>query len=240
MENFDAEGMMEQHMGVMADTMGQMEQDAAQDYQRSFEPEAPSEPQQQPYDEQYDEYLDQAEANLAQQQMQQQVQLPFKDLAQMASAIADSLVTDDGANYVGPSMYNAFSKYTAASEMYDGPEKEAAVKAANREITKRLTEMGILLFADLMPRTVPAMAVDAMEMNTESGSRLDDQYERAREKVALEYPELRNMRPQELSALADEFEAVTGYDLAEIQFRNPKTGRPLGPVANPRRNTGTV
>jgi hypothetical protein len=237
MENFDPEGMMEQNTGVISDTMGQIEQDAAQDYQRSFEPEAPSEsayqPQQQPYGGEYEEeYLDQAEANLAQQQMQPQVQLPFKDLAQMASAIADSLVTDDGANYVGPSMYNAFSKYTAASEMYDGPEKEAAVKAANREITKRLTEMGILLFADLLPRTVPGMAVDAMEQNTESGSRLDDQYERAREKVSMEYPELRNMRPQELSELADAFEAETGYDLAEVQFRNPRTGRPLGPVAN--------
>src|SRR5215831_6144806 len=146
MENYDAEGMMQQNALIVSDTMGQMEQDAAEDFERSFEPaEAPSapayQPQQQPYAGDYDDYLeDQAQATLVPQQMPQPV--PFRDLSQMASAIADSIVTDDGANYVGPALYNAFSKYTEASEMYDGAEKEAAVKAANREITKKLTEMG--------------------------------------------------------------------------------------------------
>jgi hypothetical protein len=52
MENYDAQGMMEQNMGVMSDTMGQMEQDAAEDLERSFQPVTqPSEPayEQQPY-----------------------------------------------------------------------------------------------------------------------------------------------------------------------------------------------
>jgi hypothetical protein len=120
MENYDAEGMMEQHMGVMGDTMGQMEQDAAEDYQRSFEPEAPSEsayqPPQQPYGGEYDEYLDQA--GEMEPQQQQMPQLPFKDLAQMASAIADSLVTDDGANYVGPSMVKFAQRYVKSHRVF--------------------------------------------------------------------------------------------------------------------------
>jgi hypothetical protein len=226
-------------MTLEKETMGDMEEGAAEDYARSFEPaETPGtapayEPQQQPYGGEYDEYLE-GEGEAMEPQPQQMVQQPlaFKDMAQMASAIADSLVTEEGSNYVGPAMYDAFSKYTAAQEMYAGPEKDAAVKSANREITKRLTEMGVLLFADLMPRTVPAMAVDAMEQSTESGSRLDSQYERAREKVALEYPELRSMRPEELEALSTAYENETGYDLAEVQFRNPRTGRPLGPAQN--------
>jgi hypothetical protein len=164
--------------------------------------------------------------------MPQQQPLGFKDVSSMAEAVANSIVTDEGAAYVGPALYNAFSKYTAAQDMYDGEEKEAAVKAANREITAKLTQMGVMLFADLMPKVVPAMAIDAYEQNTASGARMDDQYERAREKVALEYPELRSMTREELDALADAYENENGYDLTEVQFRNARTGRPLGPVQN--------
>src|SRR5215831_3387304 len=79
---------------------------------------------------------------------------------------------------------------------------------------------------------VKAMAVDAMEQNTASGARIDDQYERAWEKVAMQYPELANLTAAELEALADAYEAETGYDLADVQFRNPRTGRALGPIQN--------
>src|SRR5262249_36988206 len=103
MENYDSEGMMGQNTGIMSDTMDQMEQNAQGDYERSFEPEAPSapayEPPQQPYAGEYDQYIeDQAEANLVPQQVAQQP-LPFKDISAMASAIADSMVSDDGAIY---------------------------------------------------------------------------------------------------------------------------------------------
>jgi hypothetical protein len=165
------------------------------------------------------------------QQVAQQP-LAFKDLSQMASVIADSLVTEDGANYVGPALYNAFSKYTEAQEMYDGAEKQAAIKSANREITKKLTEMGIMLFADLMPKTVPAMAVDAFEQRGAASEREMAQYAGAREKVAQEFPELMRMGPQELDTIADAYAEATGRSIEDEQFYNPSTGRPLGAAKN--------
>jgi hypothetical protein len=236
MEN-DAESLMQNNMALESGTMSDMEEGAAEDYARSFEPEAPSEPayqpQQQPYGGEYDQYVeDQAEAMEPPPQQMAQQPLAFKDVSSMASAIADSMVTDEGAAYVGPRLYNTFSQYTTAQEMYDSEEKQAAIKAANRQITKELTQMGIMLFADLMPKTMPMMVQDGIEQSGAAGEREMAQYASAREQVAQEYPELTRMGPQELDQIADEYANATGRSIEDEQFYNPRTGRPLGPAKN--------
>jgi hypothetical protein len=235
----DIAPMMEQNAALMGETMNQMESDAHGDYLNSFEP-AEAEGQlvpgySQPSPQAEGEYIDAIEeyAEPEQPQAQEQQQpYSFDQVAEIAGAVADGLITDQGAAFIGPNLYRAFSKYTEAEDMYDGAEKDAALKAANHEITKNLLVAALLFQADILPRVMPDMISQGIDSSSANDERESEQYTAAREKVSEEFPELYNMRPADLEHLADAYAAETGRELTEEVFYNPRTGKPLSASKN--------
>ena len=177
--------------------------------------------------------------------------LTFPQMVETAKQVADSMATPEGSDYVGDRMYSAFSAKTAALDMAeDDPKRSEAVKSANREITKSLMEMGLLFFADLMPRVFPDMmrqqaqqfipemiksqTENLFTQREESTDQEMELYDQARYLVAQqpEFRELQNMTPKQLQSLEEEFWKETGNELVDMQFRNPETGKPLGATQN--------
>lgn len=167
----------------------------------------------------------------------------FPQIAENAQAVSKALVTDEGAEFVGPMLFNNFRSYQEALDSED----PAKIKAANRSLTEAFMTLGVMLQAELAPRIIPGMVQPLLDQ-TREGIKTEfaqtrqaeekevEVYTDAREMLARE-PEYRDIErmlltpkgemTEELQAVLDEFP-----DLLTTQFKDRTTGNPLGELEN--------
>jgi len=175
--------------------------------------------------------------------------LSYKEIDNMAGAIAKQMVTDEGAESFGKNTYEGYGKILAIQQNDELSDEQKAVqlKGAYRDLTENFTRFGVMLLTEILPQTFTSMlqgqqSKEVIENYLKSAQQSHEETRSAEEQLYHDAWDLVKQEPgyrdadqfggdEGLAAqAANEYEDRTGIDPETIQFRDPESGRVLSGV----------